>query len=161
MWPYSLFHNKRLKLNKIYPLYSTLLHIFYFLLITFRRGIPAKFFVPSLYHLPAISRKAGLKLTHLVYFWLNQGISGGVENLKSINHKVHKGLTHRSQRTILQGFGFVHFVPFLPTESANWRRRWTLCALWLKRSLVNLNLHPNQLSPVKWEMSQKIMKLSK
>ena len=89
MWPYSLFHNKRLKLNKIYPLYSTLLHIFYFLLITFRRGIPAKFFVPSLYHLPAISRKAGLKLTHLVYFWLNQGISGGVENLKSINHKVH------------------------------------------------------------------------
>jgi len=44
-----------------------------------------------------------------------------MKKLKSINHKGHKGLTQRSQKTEIYDFTFVYFAP-------------TLCALWLKRT---------------------------
>jgi hypothetical protein len=46
---------------------------------------------------------------------------GFSKNAKSIDHKGHIVLKLRSQRTILQDIGFVHFVP-------------SSCALWLRRT---------------------------
>ena len=46
---------------------------------------------------------------------------------KSINHKGHKGISQRSQRTLIEGFSFVYFVP-------------SLCSLGLKKLFNSLLL---------------------
>jgi hypothetical protein len=80
MWPSSLFSIKRLKLNKKYPLYSTLLHIFSFFVNNFMRGIIIIGPGSALCYLPPIPPKEDFILRFLpplyfpprgekIYFW--------------------------------------------------------------------------------------------